>query len=367
MDGAAAIGCRPESSCPPRPQFRYVDNASEILSPYLELATQYGWANEMFQTNQGPSFPAHQFLFGATSAPSREDDRKGVFVSENLPGTGQPDTPPDNGCMARKSARIQLIDPNGTESTQNRIYPCLEHRTVADLLDDHGLEWRYFAPGAGNLWTAPDAISHLCQPRKRQCTGEEWQKHLVLKPARVLDEIRHCRLAQVSWIIPSGQESDHAFLNRGLGPSWVASIVNEIGNSACRDNNGARFWNSTAIVVVWDDWGGWYDHEAPSLLRYPQGGYQYGFRVPLLFISAYTQKGYINDERLDFGSIVRFVEHNFGIRKGELTFADARAHGDLGHFYDLAAHPRPFKTIKAPRTADFFLHDTAPLTPPDDD
>jgi phospholipase C len=60
MDGASGISC--SGSCPKTPQFRFVDNSAGIVSPYLDLATQYGWANYMFQTNQGPSFPAHQFI-----------------------------------------------------------------------------------------------------------------------------------------------------------------------------------------------------------------------------------------------------------------------------------------------------------------
>src|SRR5579862_9035739 len=73
-------------------QFMYVYNTpvtntngtrGGLLDPYLTLATTYGWANRMFQTNQGPSYPAHQFIFGATSAPTAEDDRAGIFVSEN--------------------------------------------------------------------------------------------------------------------------------------------------------------------------------------------------------------------------------------------------------------------------------------------
>jgi hypothetical protein len=70
-------------------------------------------------------------------------------------------------------------------------------------------------------------------------------------------------------------------------------------------------------------WGGWYDHEPPVILAKPQGDYQYGFRVPLLVVSAYTPAGYINNVRHDFGSILRFIEFNFGITQGALNFADA--------------------------------------------
>src|SRR6202044_56531 len=71
---------------PPNPLLTYVDNSTGTVQPYFDIAQQYGFANRMFQTNQGPSFPAHQFLFGGTSAPSAADDAAGIFASENPPG-----------------------------------------------------------------------------------------------------------------------------------------------------------------------------------------------------------------------------------------------------------------------------------------
>jgi hypothetical protein len=368
MDGAADVGCVPRLLCPPLPQFRYVANINGILDPYLTLATQYGWANHMFQTNEGPSFPAHQFLFGATSAPSKGDDHNGIFVAENLPPhKDSPFVADLNGCIAAPHDKIQLIGPDGVERKSGKIYPCLEHETVADLLDGKNLSWRYFAPGAGSLWMAPNAISHICAASGQQCTGAEWKAHVALAPTDIFGNISVCKLSNVNWVIPSAQQSDHAHSNLGRGPSWVASIINAVGTSPCRNSDGTSYWDSTAIIVVWDDWGGWYDHEPPKILDYPQGGYQYGFRVPLLFVSAYTSKGYINNDRLDFGSIIRFVEHNFNIPMGKLTFADARTTTDLKPFYNLGATPRPFTTIPARRTAKDFINDKSPLEPPDDD
>ena len=69
--------------CPTKAAFGYVDNSTGAVQPYLDLVKAYGWGNYMFQTNQGPSFPAHQYLFGATSAPSADDDHNGIFAAEN--------------------------------------------------------------------------------------------------------------------------------------------------------------------------------------------------------------------------------------------------------------------------------------------
>jgi phospholipase C len=76
-----------------------------------------------------------------------------------------------------------------------------------------------------------------------------------------------------------------------------------------------------------------------------QGDYQYGFRVPLVVISAYTPVGYVNNNRHDFGSILRFVEHNFLIPEGALNVADKRATNDLTLFFNLKRAPRPFTVI----------------------
>ena len=182
----------------------------------------------------------------------------------------------------------------------------------------------------------------------------------------MLKDIAACRLRSLSWVVPTGANSDHAEINDGGGPSWVAAIVNAIGNStACDSNTG--YWKNTAILITWDDWGGWYDHEPPQILAQPVGDYQYGFRVPLLFVSAYTPAGYINNERHDFGSVLRFLEHNFGIPEGALNFADSRATNDLSAFYDLSRQPRVFQTIPAPKNAAFFINDKRPPTDPDDD
>src|SRR5207302_3998739 len=131
----------------------------------------------------------------------------------------------------------------------------------------------------------------------------------------------NCKLRGVSWVTPNEPNSDHSGdIAATGGPSWVASIVNAVGTSTCRNPDGSSYWNSTAIIVTWDDWGGWYDHVRPSIEAYPQGGFQMGFRVPLIVVSAYTPAGYINNVRMDFGSVIRFVERNFGVKEGALTF-----------------------------------------------
>jgi phospholipase C len=359
MDGASAKGC--SGNCPSQANYRYVDNSTGIITPYLQMVLQYGWANYMFQTNQGPSFPAHQFLFGATSALSAADDAAGIFVATNV-GEAHGTT----GCTAVAGSWIQLISfPNVMGS---KVYPCMDHDTLPDVLPS-SVSWKYYAPSGISDWNAPSAISHICQPSTPtggQCLGPEWVNNVALNPKDILIDIQNCNLRNLVWSIPTADNSDHGGLTQGGGPSWVASIVNAIGSSTCKNPDGSSYWDTTAIFITWDDWGGWYDHEPPTILAQPQGDYQYGFRVPLIVISAYTPAGYIDNTRDDFGSIIRFIEKNFGAEQGILNFADARASDNLSGFFNLSGSPRPFVVIPSVLTAEDFINDTKPPQDPDE-
>jgi phospholipase C len=365
MDGANGISCEHPSGCPAKSSFSYVDNSTGILDPYLRLAGYYGWANYMFQTNQGPSYPAHQFIFGGSSAPSAIDDHHGIFASENVQKTTE-----QAGCAAPADQRVQLIDNKGTENPKNTIFPCFERTTLSDLLGDKGVSWRYYAydDDALSIWDAPNSIQHICVAGGGVCTGNLYTGNVDPTPADILNDIGNCNLRQVSWVTPLGAYSDHAgSLADNGGPDWVASIVNAVGNSTCKNADGSSYWDSTAILITWDDWGGWYDHEPPTVLPSPEGAYQYGFRVPFLFVSAYTPPGLISNARYDFGSILRTIERNFGIQEGALTFADHRAANNLSAFYDFTLTPRTFTAIPSTRHATDFIHDKRKPTAPDDD
>jgi phospholipase C len=354
MDGADLVTCSYTSRpgpCPNLAQFRYVNAAD--ARPYMEIARRYGFANRMFQTNQGPSFPAHQFLLAGTSQLTASS---ALFAAENMLDPSEP-----AGCAAPADQRVAVIGPGGRE--EGYVFPCFEHQTLADLLDRHAppIRWRYYSPAAGSIWTAPNAIRHMCQPAHGSCEGAGWKNGaIVLSPPQLLSDIAGGRLPPVSWAIPDGRYSDHPGIGaEGSGPSWVATVVNAIGTS--------RYWDTTAILVTWDDWGGWYDHVAPPPQRRPFGYYQLGFRVPLLVVSPYTPAGYVSPIQHDFGSILRFVEGVFGLgRIPPGNFADARA-DDLGDCFDFAASPRRFAPIPAPLPANYFLEEKRAPTPPDND
>jgi phospholipase C len=193
--------------------------------------------------------------------------------------------------------------------------------------------------------------------------------HVISAQAQILTDIANCNLPAVSWVIPNGADSDHAAGNKGTGPAWVASIVNAVGTQpACAGSE--TYWDDTVIFVTWDDWGGWYDHVPPFLADGPNGkwgrGYTYGFRVPLLVVSAYTPAGTVSNETHDFGSILRFVERNFNLgRIGPGNYADAWAN-PITEFFGLA-HARNFKVIPAKLGAYHFLHDARSNIPVDSD
>lgn len=315
------------------PEVRYVQQSDVQI--YFDMAMNYGWANYMFQTNEGPSFPAHQFLFSGTSAPTTYSD---LFAS------GEP-VKSQAGCNAPSDAYVELIDPTGKNSSTT--FPCFEHPTLTDLLDAAGLTWRWYSNGPSNIWTTPDTINHICVSVAGKCTGADWA-NVSLKPTNVLTDISNCDLANLSWVNPAMKYSDHPEGNDGSGPSWVASIVNAIGTSAC------GYWDNTAILVTWDDWGGWFDHVPPPRIGQSNGwgaNYVYGFRVPLLVVSAYTPSGLVDNGVHDFGSFLRFAENNWGLGLiGPGYYADSYA-DDLSAFFPLTS-PQPFMQINTP-TVDF--------------
>jgi phospholipase C len=357
MDGAnnVQVSCSEGAvDCPPpNPQYAYVQ-ASDV-GPYFQMAEQYTFGDRMFQTNEGPSFPAHQFILSGTSAPTATSD---LFAAENIVG---------DGCFAPPDAVVNLINPSGQEASS--IYPCFEHPTLSDEVANAGLSWRYYTPNAGSIWTAPNAIEHICgpnatPPNATACVGTEWTNNVVFytneNPAPILTDISNNQLATVSWVIPAGQNSDHPGSTEWTGgPSWVASIVNAIGNSS--------YWANTAIFITWDDWGGWYDHVAPQVIDDGTSwgsGYVYGFRVPLIVVSPYAKAAYISHVTHDFGSILKFVEQNFDLPS--LGYADAYA-DDLSDCFNFNQTPLQFQTIAAPMSAEHFLNDHRTPADPDDD
>jgi len=370
--------------------YKYVQ-ASDI-GPYLQLAAQYGWANYMFETNQGPSFSAHMILFSGTTAQTADDDENGIFVAgiPGAPGSGNYLGTADTGCLAPLGEVQDAISPQSEPNTYT-IYNdplgtfCFQHDSMATLLDSAQLPWKYYAVDspnnpypndpeetgynqAGGMYTSPNSIWDICLPDYTQnppvCTSPEYTNNIDLLPSDVLRDISDCNLASVAWVTPSGSNSDHpGEVGDTGGPSWIASVVNAIGTDT-KCEGGAGYWSDTAILVVWDDWGGWFDHVPPAIRPGPWGDFELGFRVPLLVVSAYTPQAYVSNYIYDFGSVIRFMEGTFNFPEGALGFADDRTATDLSDFFKFNAQPRPFQKIAAPLGPEYFLHQRD-SSPPD--
>lgn len=356
MDGACSPNSVPACSNNPAsyPPYTFVTRYGNTgVQPYFDIATNYGFANYMFQTSQGPSFPAHQFIFSGTSAPIYPGDLNDYyqyFVAEN------PSSNTSSGCPAPGPYPV-WIDPSGAEhaAPQGTIM-CYDHNTLFtyqdsnNVIHDRGVSWKYYVQTMGSIWDAPEANPQTCYfapSGTGQCTSSEFTSHVVLplvnnySSAPILDDILGCNLAAVSIVTPDEAWSDHpGSFDMSLGPSWVADIIDAVGNSSCTSGN----WGDTAIFVTWDDWGGFYDHVQPPQLYLGTGslgnwncsnffsnnfgcGYVFGFRVPLLVISQYTTSNTISGPATypvqyppptewthDFGSIQAFIENNFSVQ-----------------------------------------------------
>jgi phospholipase C len=373
MNGADLVGCGP--NCPPDPAYQYVQ-ASDV-QPYFTMAETYTFGDRMFQTNEGPSFPAHQYILSGTSAVSTTST---IFVAGNMDNDARPDGSYWAGCLAPPASVTSTIDtsqafPNGSYGQIDGPV-CLEHPTLTDVLDQHSLTWKYYAPSAGKIWTSPNVIQHMCVPYSKDgkyddtiCSGPDWTNpnpNVVIEGtgAQIIADIQNPQnpfLANVTWVIPDGRASDHAGNDPSTGPSWVASIVNAIGQS--------QFWADTAIIVTWDDWGGWFDHVPPPI--HATNSYEYGFRVPLIVISPYAKPQYISHQQNDFGSILKFIEEVFSLppigAAAGVEYADSYALGDLSDCFNFSQTPLVFTPIQAPLGKDYFLHNRAKPTPPDND
>jgi phospholipase C len=353
----------------------YIYVKESVVKPYLDIATDYGWANYMFQTNEGPSFPAHQFLFGGTSAPVWPSlTYANYFVADNPPFTV-------SGCDEAPDGTLPWVDPTGDPNfvypTPNSLgqntYECYDRNTmvttqngaagtVSARTDTSGspITWAYYAQAEGIIWNAPEANPQTCYglnsaPTPGQaCSGAEYANVILPgtgtnESAPILTDIASCKLPEITWVTPDEVWSDHPgdlpSTDKGypgLGPAWVADIINEIGESKKISKGACDYWKAepTAIFVVWDDWGGFFDHVIPPAV-YVGGpapnytcsapnswgcGYVYGFRVPLLVVSPYTTAGTVSGAFTtwpppnppnnpcwihDFGSILAFTEQNF--------------------------------------------------------
>lgn len=350
MDGFNNIkrntGGERESAAP----YQYVNPSA--IKPYWDLAREWGLANAMFATQGSASFTAHQALI-----------RGGTMIDPN-------DSLIDNmhytndawGCDSVPGSKTSLITTKLVVKKSKGPFPCTSdfpssganYPTLRDLMDNHAVSWKYYAPQvgtSGGIWSAFDVISAVRY-------GPEWGTNVSWPETNIFGDIANGELPAVSWVIPTAENSDHPGEGSDTGPSWVASVVNAVGQS--------QYWPSTAIILTWDDWGGFYD-PVPPPPRDNQGGP--GFRVPMIVISPYaretsaSQPGYISQTTYEFGSIVRFVEDSFNLGRLGTTDGTTNSIDDMFDFYQ---YPRPFQSVGSKYSRSYFMHQKPSRDPVDD-
>jgi phospholipase C len=302
----------------PHPQYGYVPASESAL--YFAMAKQYVLGDRMFTSHIDASYISHQYAVAAQA-------------------NGAVDFPTGQwGCSGPS-------DTIGTLNSQRGYGPsipvCQDYQSVGDELDAKGLTWRYYAAGKNSGWNGYASIKHIRY-------GPDWKHNMYGRPSHIILDIKSGNLANVSWVTPTCANSDHSGCGSTHGPQWIATIVNALGKS--------KYWNSSALFVMWDEWGGWYDHVPPPYVDFDG----LGMRVPLLVISAYAKKGYVSHVQYEHGSVLRFIEDTFGL--GQLAASDARANSPAVDCFNFSLPPRPFSPFHPTLTeADFIRSEPAEL------
>ena len=324
--------------------YAFLDHAE--IAPYWAMAKQYVLADEMFPTEFGGSYEAH------IMAVAGNDDITATQALVNFP------THAPNDCDSPPGTKSSLVDSNRRVGVGNGPFPCYtQFNTMAQVLDAGHVSWKYYVARHmnGGIYSPFEAVSYVRY-------GNDWDADVIAPETTVLSDIAHHKLAQVTWVTPAHDDSDHPGVKSDKGPSWVASIVNAIGQS--------RYWDSSAIVIIWDDWGGWYDNAPP-----PQPDFRgLGIRVPCIIVSPYakighTGKGYVSHTQYEYGSILKFIEESFGlpaIGPPWQGYTDSRA-ASLSDAFNFNQSPRAFTPFQAKYPASYFMHKPPSNAPLDDE
>jgi phospholipase C len=285
----------------------YYDNST---LPYLwDYASHYVLADQFFSSVKSYSQPNHWYMIAGTSP------KVSLFQNE---------TQEQQACYNPATAKL-------TMTTCTYINQAQEIQTMADELTANGISWKYYDTpvfphetlagaivngSAFSYWNPLDA--------KNSTYMDQVYKESIVARERLFGDIANGTLPQVSWVIPSPEISDHPPADAVFGMWWITDVVDSVMNS--------QYWKSTAIVVLWDDYGGFFDTVVPPVVD----GYGLSFRVPALIISAYAKPGFLDHTVYDFESTLKFVEWRFSLPA--LTARDAGTNNLLNAF-DFSQRP----------------------------
>ncbi len=313
---------------PPNAPYAYVPRND--IAPYWTMAQQYVLSDQTYASNLDASFVAHQYAV-AGYADRTVNGPDGAWGCEG----GKPDTTP----LLTKKRTI----------SKNRVVTCFDFTTLADEADAAGVSWRFYAEGIydqGGIWSSYQADDKIYN-------GPDWSADVISPASQFIIDVGNGELANVTWITPTYANSDHGGLQASGGPAWVASLVDAVGKS--------KFWKSTAIFLMWDDWGGWFDPEPPPYKDYDG----LGFRVPLIVVSPYAKHGSVTHVPYETSSVLRFIEDNFGL--APMAKSDARANDPASDSaaFDFSQKPRKFKRIAGSKPVWYWLQiERSPATRP---
>jgi phospholipase C len=276
-----------------------------LIPYYWDYAAQYVLMDNFFSSVMGPSLPNHLYLMAGQSGGLVVDSRDGVFNFN--------------------SSTVKSDD--------------FEFESVINELVAAHVSWHYYAGDSGflNNWNPLPAFPYV--------ENNDSLVQNISETGQFINDLKNGSLPSVSWVMPDSDiVSEEPPGNVTLGEQTVVSEINAVMNS--------QYWNSTAIFLTWDDWGGFYDHVPPPQVDQ----YGYGFRVPLLVISPYAKQGYVDNTQGDFTSILKFIETDFGLPS--LAPRDANAN-DLYGAFDFSQTPRAPLVLPGPFVANHY-----PLTYP---
>ncbi len=280
-------------------------------------------SDRTFASVPSPTFPTHLHTIAA---------QDGGVISNPQNGSNA------WGCDAAKGTYV-LQQTSPTQITKS--FPCFTFTTLADSLNRARLPWSYYAAPPsdfGYIWSTLDAIKPIRE-------SAQWTDHV--RDERTFEaDARAGRLPAFSWVTPRAADSMHPPAPVCPGENWVVAKVNAVMQGPD--------WNSTMIVLAWDDWGGYYDHVAPP----PAPSGSYGVRVPLLVISPYAKRGHVTHTLYTFESVLKTAETLWGLPP--LTSADRAAHSllDAMDFTQTPAKPYILRARSCPPAVTPALYHT---------
>ena len=279
----------------------------------MQYAQNFTLADNFFSVIAGPSFPNHLFSIAA------DDDN--IDRNPCIPKGGATNK---WGCDSSQGTTVETRDPKGVIG---HIFPCIDVPTLADEMDASNISWKYYAPNQtrpGYVWSSYDAIKHIRN-------GPDWSTHVVDFNQFTVDAAAG-KLPAVSWLV--GGTGDHPPSSICQGEDWTVQRMNAIMSNP-------TLWAHTAIILTWDDFGGFYDHVAPPAGLNPAS--QYGLRVPAIIISPYAKHAFVDHTMYTISSVVKFIETTMGLPA--LGTLDAQAN-NLSNAFDFTQSPLPPLPLK---------------------